>query len=202
MIVYCATNTANGKAYVGATKQALARRISEHKSRAGKQNRAFSNALAKYGADRFHWEVLAHCADAEAMQAAETFFIRHLNTLADGGNGYNRTAGGGGTLGFAFSAASRERMSKARAGVERIPIDRRGRQAPLFDPRVGRPQTREHIERKRLAMMGTHNARRLHPEFASAIFAMREAGKTHDQIASAYGVSRPAISLFIKRNGG
>lgn len=202
MIVYCATNRVNGKAYVGVTSQPLARRLSQHKSRAGRLNQAFPNALAKHGFEAFRWDVLAHCADAEALQAAETFFIRHLNTLADGGHGYNRTAGGGGTVGFKFSEQSRKQMSEKHVGRNTVPMNRWGKQLRLFHHEIGKKHSVEHIEKMRASLRGTHNARRLHPEFAPAILAMREAGQTHDQIAAVYGVSRPAISLYLKRYGG
>jgi group I intron endonuclease len=199
MQVYLATNKTNGKRYVGVTTQPMNRRMAQHKSRAGQLNSAFPNAIQKYGMDGFAWEVIATCADAEALAAAESFYIRALNTRADGGHGYNRTSGGGGVLGIVFSEDSRAKMS---ASQRRARPRRIGRQLSLVDPKIGKPHKPAHVEKIREAMRGKFNARRLHPELAPEIFAKLAAGRSQTEIAPEYGVSRPAISLFVKKYRG
>ena len=47
MLVYLATNTRNGKIYVGCTAQALSARIAQHKYKAGRQNCALISYIIK-----------------------------------------------------------------------------------------------------------------------------------------------------------
>jgi group I intron endonuclease len=111
MLVYLATNKANGKGYVGLTARSLRARIKEHRNSAGKLTTPFARALNKYGLDAFVWETIAECCDAEAMGAAEEFYIRTLRTFVDDGTGYNRTRGGGGTVGWVPTQETRAKMS-------------------------------------------------------------------------------------------
>ena len=111
LIVYTATNRANGKVYVGITMQPLAARMAQHKSRAGHGNRAFPNAIAKYGMDGFDWTVVQTCETPAELNAAEVEWIARLNSLADGGHGYNRTIGGAGTAGCRASDETRAKQS-------------------------------------------------------------------------------------------
>lgn len=200
MIVYCATNQINGKRYVGVTAQPLARRISQHLSRAGRLPVAFSHALAKYGPSAFEWGVVAECADRSAMLAAEAFYIRQLNTLADGGHGYNRNTGGTGVAGLSHTQESRDRMSKTRRRAA-FARNQAGRQTTLFDRRIGRRHSLEHVEKIRDSMRGKFNARKLDPSLAPAFRERLAMGETKTSIAVSLGVHPTTVSLFLKRNG-
>lgn len=200
LIVYTATNKANGKVYVGITMQPLAARMAQHKCRAGHGNRAFPNAIAKYGMDGFDWAVVQECATPEDLHAAERDWIRRLNSLADGGHGYNRTLGGGGTAGFHPSEETRARQSK----VRRIRNAARGlgkrRQQTLFNRRIGTKHSPEHVEKIRQSLIGKPSrARKLPIGIEAELLRRYRAGETHTSLARELGVSRPTVSHAIQR---
>ena len=87
--LYIATNTVNGRQYVGLTAEYQKRLIS-HKC--AKTKSLFHQAIREYGFDKF---VFSHIADAYDLQAAcdlERMLIQQHNTLQP--NGYNMTVGG------------------------------------------------------------------------------------------------------------
>lgn len=108
-IVYLLTNTANGKAYVGATGQSLARRWRLHceAARYGKQT-PLHEAIRKYGPEAFTLEILAHTSSVADRESMEVIWIFLMNSMQP--DGYN--ARDGGKRGQ-FSAQSRRRMGAA-----------------------------------------------------------------------------------------
>ena len=95
-LIYKATNKINSKFYVGRTSyDKLYKRINTHiwYSRHVNSNIPFSNALRKYGAENFKWEILEECKK-EDSGTREIFWIDKLKPE------YNVTLGGdGGTYG-------------------------------------------------------------------------------------------------------
>lgn len=90
-IVYLATNSVNGKRYIGVTtRQDIRRRKSEHAcaARRGDHDGAFYRAIRKYGIDAFRWRVLASCSSATEALAEEVRLVSELNPE------YNSTKGG------------------------------------------------------------------------------------------------------------
>lgn len=200
LIVYTATNKANGKAYVGITMQPLAARMAQHKCRAGRGNRAFPNAIAKYGMDGFDWQVVQECATPGELHAAERDWIQRLNSLADGGHGYNRTLGGGGTAGFHPSEETRARQSR----VRRIQNAARGlgkrRQQSLFRFNFGTKHKPEHVEKIRQSLIGKPSrARKLPIGIEAELLRRHRAGETQAALAIELGVSRPTVTYAIQR---
>lgn len=96
-IVYLHTNTLNGKAYVGLTKQTLRARWNRHCSEARSgSDRAFHHAIRKHGAASFTSEILYIVEaedEAKRLEVAET---GQRKTYGRGG--YNATRGGDGGL--------------------------------------------------------------------------------------------------------
>jgi group I intron endonuclease len=94
-IIYCATNTTNGKKYIGQTKNFERRRV-EHiansKSTDRKRLFIFSKAIAKYGPNNFEWNILEECSSVEQADEREIFYISSFKTLQP--NGYNLIPGG------------------------------------------------------------------------------------------------------------
>jgi group I intron endonuclease len=83
MIIYKATNTINGKCYVGQTKYSLEKRKVSHirsAYNASKRRTYFHWALREYGKDNFSWEVLAECFNQEGCDNKEQFFIEKSNS--------------------------------------------------------------------------------------------------------------------------
>lgn len=95
--IYLATNTINGKVYVGQTKRDIKLRWKEHVLDANNPNRAsysghLSNAIRKYGASSFIVAEVEECPD-ESLDCRETYWIEHYNSM-DKMCGYNATSGG------------------------------------------------------------------------------------------------------------
>lgn len=90
MIIYKATNTVNGKYYIGKTVTTLEKRIKAHKSAASKKKWVFYNAINKYGFDKFKWEILAECDNIEELNKLE------IKLIEENIGGYNVAKGGSG----------------------------------------------------------------------------------------------------------
>lgn len=97
-IIYKATNTVNGKVYIGQTVGSLAHRRSKHlRDAKGDVANMFHTALYQYPGC-FEWEVLdTFCGEAEqvihALNVAEEYHILKHNST-DPEHGYNSTFGG------------------------------------------------------------------------------------------------------------
>jgi len=112
MIIYCLTNTVNGKKYVGMTTKTLEYRVTGHFGNASHDSCMYIlRAIAKYGREAFVPSVLQECATFEEMVEAEKFWIAKFNTM-DHTIGYNLTSGGEGTPGHNVSDTTRQLMSE------------------------------------------------------------------------------------------
>ena len=109
-IIYCATNRANGKKYVGQTTKDLGTRKNQHKNRTNNGKSKFNNAILKYGFDAFDWEVLEE-ADISRLSDLEKEYIAQYDSYK---SGYNTTTGGCDL--YEMSAESRKKMSAAKQG--------------------------------------------------------------------------------------
>lgn len=115
-LVYMATNTVNGKRYIGITRNTLPHRRKQHcvSARCATANfcKAFYAAIRKYGEDAFEWSVLANC---DSFQAAATEEIRLIALLTPE---YNMSPGGDGVAGIGqrASAATRKRLRESHLG--------------------------------------------------------------------------------------
>ena len=98
MFIYKATSATTGKVYIGQTSQTLQDRTSQHNSHAfGHQyNYHFHNAIRKYGAEDFTYEVIEDgIKSVEILNERERYWISYYNSYYDG---YNSTMGGDGTV--------------------------------------------------------------------------------------------------------
>lgn len=93
MIIYKATNTVNGKVYIGQTTKTLKRRKSVHYNNAkcGSDN-YFHKAIMKYGIKYFTWEILCKCDSLDELNQLEMYHIEDNTSLVP--FGYNMTGGG------------------------------------------------------------------------------------------------------------
>ncbi|QWI10076.1 GIY-YIG nuclease family protein [Bacillus mycoides] len=98
MIIYKATNSVNGKVYIGLSTLTLEERIKGHYYHAtnNHKNYYFYNAIRKYGWDAFTWEVIDQTDDYDELLQLEIHYIAKHNSY---NNGYNSTKGGDGTKG-------------------------------------------------------------------------------------------------------
>lgn len=96
-IIYCYTNTINGKMYVGQTLNP-ALRYSAHKSSYQNPNdkeydSLLHRAFRKYGFENFQYEILADdINDIDLLNQLEIYYIKHYNCKTP--NGYNVEDGG------------------------------------------------------------------------------------------------------------
>ena len=98
MFIYKATSATTGKVYIGQTTQTLQERINQHNSHAyGHQyNYHFHNAIRKYGAEDFTYEIIEDgIKSAEMLNERERYWISYYNSYYDG---YNSTMGGDGAV--------------------------------------------------------------------------------------------------------
>ncbi len=92
MIVYMATNTKNGKVYIGATVSRLKRISCFHKSLSVCGGTyPFHCAIRRYGFHNFTWQILWRCQSVSEMFELKEQFIIEYNSMDDG---YNETTGG------------------------------------------------------------------------------------------------------------
>lgn len=93
-IIYMATNTVNGKQYIGQTKMTLDARRRVHQARGNTS--PFGLAIKKYGKSSFRWDVLhTGILDPDELDRLEYEEIRKRKTIAP--HGYNIREGGNGT---------------------------------------------------------------------------------------------------------
>jgi group I intron endonuclease len=115
-LVYKATNTINGKVYIGITSGTLKDRISKHVSVSRtipKYRYYFQNAMNKYGPDAFLWEVVEECFSEKELDEKERFYIKQYQSNIPQ-KGYNLTSGGGRS--HPLEIEHRERISAANKG--------------------------------------------------------------------------------------
>ena len=135
MKAYKITNTVNGLVYIGITSKSVEDRWRLHKNWARwKKPYSLHAAIKEFGDSSFVVEHIASAKTFEDLLALEKQLIKQHNSLVP--NGYNRTSGGQGVLGYKHTDAARKVMSEKvkAAGPHPIP--------------------REAIERARLARIG------------------------------------------------
>ena len=96
-IIYKATNSQNGKIYIGQTTTSLAERRKQHIVNAFSNNQRkypFQLAIKKYGIASFQWSVLDVANTQEELNLKEIKWIAHFKSYLDSSKGYNRTPGG------------------------------------------------------------------------------------------------------------
>lgn len=107
--VYVHTNRANGKRYVGLTKQNCQDRW-KHDGMGYQTQKKFFRAILKYGWDNFDHEIIASNLTAEQASDLEQELIKKYNSIE---NGYNISPGGSTTN---HSAATLEKMRQSMIG--------------------------------------------------------------------------------------
>ena len=94
--IYKATNTINGKSYIGFDSDWPTRQAA-HKRNSTNRYSCFYSAIRKYGWEAFEWTSLYQSTDKDhTYYVMEEYFIRAYNTHTDNGNGYNMSYGGDG----------------------------------------------------------------------------------------------------------
>lgn len=99
-IIYKATNILNSKCYIGKGVKGLTKRRRGHLQAAARGSHSnFHNAIRKYGAENFQWEILFECprekcSNKELAKLEKEFVKKYKSNLRK--HGYNMTPGGEG----------------------------------------------------------------------------------------------------------
>lgn len=104
--IYLINNLLNHKKYVGMTKFSLEERFLQH----SKKGFLLTEAIKKYGEQKFSIELIEEVESAERAYELEIFYIREYNTKAP--NGYNLTDGGDGIFGWQPTDEYRQECSE------------------------------------------------------------------------------------------
>lgn len=107
--IYCITNNANGKQYVGQTIQKVDARWKEHVNHSKHYDFPLYRAINKYGVDKFSIRVIDTAASEQELNEKETKYINSLKTLCP--NGYNAMLGQPGNA-KEICAETREKLTK------------------------------------------------------------------------------------------
>ena len=152
MVIYKITNSINDKVYVGQTINDLHIRTNEHRyeSIKNRRNLPLYNAMAKYGFDKFTFEVVDTASSIEELNKKEIDYIEQLGSLHP--NGYNMDGGGNNKN---TSLATRKKMSDAKKGK---PLSEACRIASI-KCHLGSKASKETKEKMRQANLGEKNPR-------------------------------------------
>lgn len=136
MIVYCLTNTENGKRYIGRTSASLSHRWNMHKgdARRGSRN-PLHKSIKKYGEKAFEMKIVASFTSLRSLLRAERRMIVEFKTHVSTGLGYNATWGGDGTeagakhpwFGQHHTTASKRKISASKIGKKNPSYKCRGK---------------------------------------------------------------------------
>jgi len=90
--IYIIRNTINSKVYIGQTIQPVVKRFKQHlKLLKTNRSQIISRAIAKYGKDKFYFEVLEESISLDQLNQREEFYIQLYDSIA---KGYNLCPGG------------------------------------------------------------------------------------------------------------
>jgi group I intron endonuclease len=135
MKAYKITNSINGLVYIGITSKSIEERWRLHKNWVTwKKPYGLHAAIREFGVLNFVIEHIASAKTFEDLRELEKQLIKQYNSLTP--NGYNKTSGGQGVLGYKHTEASRKIMSE---------------KSKAFGPRT---MPREAIERSRASRIG------------------------------------------------
>lgn len=127
-IVYCYTNTINGKKYIGETIHEDKRKWEHLYTATVNVDRCktskFYKAIRKYGYENFTYEVLFRFESTDKKLVKETIRlqeIEYIKLFESYLNGYNLTTGGGGKDFVSHTDESKKKMSEFQKKRDRKP---------------------------------------------------------------------------------
>lgn len=158
--IYLITNKMTGQMYVGQSI-CIYRRFDEHRRAQGFGHSRIDNAINKYGAENFSFEIIMTIEnDTKKLNDAEREWIAILNTYEDK-NHYNLTPGGDfspmkvpeiaakvskSRKGMKFSEETIKKMSKAKSGENHPLYGKKGEEHPSYG-RKHTPKAKEKMSR-------------------------------------------------------
>ena len=206
-IIYTATNTNNGKVYVGQTAQPLQKRMYQHKYEVetSKKNLHFHHSIRKYGWSTFVWDIVAETNDSELLNCLEEFYI-NLYDSTNNERGYNTLSGGNyfrgenhPAYGIKHSDERRQQMSEQKKELYKNPEN---------NPFYGKRHTKESRElvskakkgKKRPEITGDKN-----PSWkgfnTNKMIALFSRGLNRKRISEIMGCSQQTVKRHLIGNG-
>ena len=204
-VVYLIWNMVNGKKYVGQTIKTVKERFKQH----AKKKSLIGNAIRKYGKENFRYGVIVTCATKAELDKQEKYFIATLKTKKP--NGYNRTDGGEGTVGYSPTLEHRAKLAAANTGKRHTPEQCAkisaavsGENHPLF----GKYRTAETCAKLAMANIGKQHttqtrskmsvSHRCNSPFKNLLSALDKQQLTYSALAKLFGLSINAVSAKIR----
>ena len=177
--VYLATNTINGKKYVGITIQPIKVRWRQHfLNRTREGNTRLHLAICKYGIDSFNIQHIACAKNLSDLIEIEKVLIVQENSFYVDGHGYNMTRGGEGAWGTIHTPEARAKRGAANRG-KKLSLETR---AKISDALKGRKISLEQRAKNsaihkgktispdhRAKLSSAHKGRKLSPEHRAKI---------------------------------
>lgn len=177
--IYCWTNLANGKKYIGKSVDLNGRKTEFLNFHYGYGGRLINNARRKYdSADYWQYEVLEYC-DITLLNDKEKHYIK-LHNSTDRDKGYNLTEGGEGVVGFHHCDETKKKLSIA-----------------------GRNHTSESIQRCRLKLLGRTLPEEVRHKISESNKGRIVTEETRQKIGRANKGKKPSkhsIDLAIEKN--
>lgn len=148
--IYSATNSINGKVYIGQTNDFKSRKKSHFYAHNRKSY--FYRALRKHGEKHFDWEILQTTIDESAANKYEKYYIEYFNST-DSEYGYNLTDGG--RSNFHFNDVIKNKIAtKQKEWSQKNPEKREALAKILVDWRKNNP---ERNRKENNPMWGKHH---------------------------------------------
>lgn len=159
-LIYKATNTVNGKIYIGQTVQRLYERIGDHRRKAivHESRSHFHAGIRKYGFEAFTWEVVEFVA-RDLLNERERYWIAFYDS-ANPAKGYNNTKGGDT---YEFTEETRRRIGAAGRGKKRS-VEYRENLRRISRGEGNPFHGRRHTEEAKAKNRAAHVGRKLAPE--------------------------------------
>ena len=157
--IYKITNIDNNKVYIGQSKNII-NRLQNHKNALIKNkhfNWHLQNAWNNYGESKFTFSIIEQC-NVDDLDEREMYWINYYNSH-NRINGYNKTLGGKGPIGYKHDYQTKLKISKANKG--------------RISPNKGKKYSIEH--RKKLSQI--HKGKKLTEEWKLKI-SQSNKGKT------------------------
>jgi group I intron endonuclease len=214
MVLYRATNTKDGRCYIGVTGQPFKTRLNEHRYCSRVSSRLpLHAAIQRDGWDAFQWDVLAHVDDRELLLLAEKEAVDKFGSHVSRG-GYNATVGGSGVAGFTFSDESRAKIAAANIGRvksaetrAKLSAAHKGRMpsAATLEAAWSAPWTPGRVEKLRASKRAIGTMDKFNPEQLEQMRKMRLAGSTYKELAAHFGCARShafKLTRGLRKRGG
>lgn len=197
--IYCWTNEANGRQYVG---KGTGRRAWQHTYPSSPS--VLSKAMRKYGLAGFRLQILADGLEEEDAFKREAWAIHVLDTYA---TGYNFTLGGEGMSGHRPTQATREAASARLLGRKLSPETA----AKSAASRTGLKQSEATKQKRSRALKGRtyseESLRRMSegqgtaPGTRESALALVASGASRNAAARAVGVAPITVGRWLKKVG-